>query len=154
VVDDKKGTVEYIGLKTTRVNSLTGEQMVFSNSDLTNSRIHNFKRLQRRRIVFSLGVTYQTTPGQLKKIPTIIGGIIEQQSLATFDRSHFSGYGDFSLNFETVYFAETAEYNQHMDIQQNIFLQIFEAFESEGIKFAYPTQTLYQYKMNHEKSLD
>lgn len=154
VVDDKKGTVEYIGLKTTRVNSLTGEQMVFSNSDLTNSRIHNFKRLQRRRIVFSVGVTYQTTPGQLKKIPTIIRGIIEQQSLATFDRSHFSGYGDFSLNFETVYFAETAEYNQHMDIQQNIFLQIFEAFTTEGIEFAYPTQTVYEYKMNQLKSPD
>ena len=154
VVDDKKGTVEYIGLKTTRVNSLTGEQMVFSNSDLTNSRIHNFKRLQRRRVVFSVGVTYQTTPGQLKKIPTIIRGIIEQQSLATFDRSHFSGYGDFSLNFETVYFAEIAEYNQHMDIQQQIFLQIFEAFAAEGIEFAYPTQTVYEYKMNQLKSPD
>jgi small-conductance mechanosensitive channel len=154
VVDDKKGTVEYIGLKTTRVNSLTGEQMVFSNSDLTNSRIHNFKRLQRRRIVFSVGVTYQTKSGQLKKIPTIIRSIIEQQSLATFDRSHFSGYGDFSLNFETVYFAETAEYNQHMDIQQNIFLQIFEAFATEGIEFAYPTQTVYEYKMNQLKSPD
>ena len=154
VVDDKKGTVDYIGLKTTRVNSLTGEQMVFSNSDLTNSRIHNFKRLQRRRVVFSVGVTYQTTPGQLKKIPTIIRGIIEQQSLATFDRSHFSGYGDFSLNFETVYFAEIAEYNQHMDIQQQIFLQIFEAFAAEGIEFAYPTQTVYEYKMNQLKSPD
>jgi small-conductance mechanosensitive channel len=154
VVDDKKGTVEYIGLKTTRVNSLTGEQMVFSNSDLTNSRIHNFKRLQRRRIQFTLGVTYQTTTDQLKKIPALIRSAVETQSLTTFDRSHFSGYGDFSLNFETVYFAETAEYNQHMDIQQQIFLRVFEAFAKEGIEFAYPTQTLYQYKMDHKKSLD
>lgn len=155
VVDDKKGHVEYIGLKTTRIKSLTGEQLVFSNSDLTNSRVHNFKLLQRRRIAFTLGVTYQTTSEQLKKIPTIIRSIIEQQqSLATFDRSHFSGYGNFSLDFETVYFAETAEYNEHMDIQQQIFLQIFDAFAKEGIEFAYPTQTVYEYKMYPVKSPD
>jgi small-conductance mechanosensitive channel len=148
VVDDKKGTVEYIGLKTTRIKSLSGEQLIFSNSDLTNSRIHNFKRLERRRVVFSVGVTYQTTREQLEKIPQIIRTAVEAQEQTTFDRSHFSGYGDFSLNFETVYFAETAEFNIHMDIQQKIYFQIFEVFAKEGIEFAYPTQTIHQYKMN------
>jgi small-conductance mechanosensitive channel len=147
VVEDKKGTVEYIGLKTTRIKSLSGEQLIFSNSDLTNSRIHNFKRLERRRVVFTVGVTYQTQSAQLARIPLIIKNIVEAQEQATFDRAHFASYGDFSLNFETVYYAETAEYTQHMDIQQKIFLQIFEAFEKDGIEFAYPTQTVFEYKM-------
>jgi len=147
VVDEKKGTVEYIGLKTTRVKSLSGEQLIFSNSDLTNSRIHNFKRLERRRVIFSIGVTYQTSAEQLKKIPQIIREIIETQAQTTFDRAHFSSYGSYSLDFETVYFAETAEYNQHMDIQQKIYLQLFETFAKEGIEFAYPTQTVFEYKM-------
>jgi small-conductance mechanosensitive channel len=137
------GTVEYIGIKTTRIKSLSGEQLVFSNSDLTNSRIHNYKRMQRRRIVFSIGVIYQTTQEQLKQIPGIVKSAIEQQEKTTFDRSHFSSYGDSSLNFETVYYVESSDYNQYMDIHQAVNLAIFEKFQSLGIEFAYPTQTLY-----------
>ena len=117
--------------------------MIFSNKDLTDSRVHNFKRMERRRVVFSVGVTYQTTAEQLKKIPGIIKGIIETIDGATFDRSHFSAFGDFSLNFESVYYIAGPDYNEYMDRQQNIYLQIFEAFEKEGIEFAYPTQTLF-----------
>jgi small-conductance mechanosensitive channel len=143
VVDEKRGTVEYIGVKSTRIKSLNGEQLIFSNSDLTNARIHNFKRMERRRILFTIGVTYQTTTEQLKRIPRIIKEAIETQPLATFDRSHFSMFDNYSLNFESVYFVESSDFLQHMDIQQNIYLLIYETFEREGIQFAYPTQTIY-----------
>ncbi|MBZ0246305.1 MAG: mechanosensitive ion channel family protein [Cyclobacteriaceae bacterium] len=143
VVDDKKGNVEYVGIKTTRIKSLTGEQIIISNSDLTNSRVHNFKRMERRRIVFNIGVTYQTTPEQLRAIPGIITKIIVDQKDAQIDRCHFSSFGDSSLNFETVYYVTEPDYAKYMDIQQSINLQVFDAFFKEKIDFAYPTQTLF-----------
>lgn len=144
IVDAKMGTVEYIGLKTTRLKSLTGEQLVFANSDLTNSRIHNYKRMQRRRIVFTLDVVYQTTAEQLRAIPQLIRAAIEKEGdLVRFDRAHFASYRDFSLSFEVVYFVENSDYNTYMDIQERINLRIFEDFEKKGIQFAYPTQTLF-----------
>lgn len=142
-VDDKSGTVEYIGVKTTRVRTTTGDILVVSNSNLTNSRVHNFKRLQERRVVFKLGVIYQTTYEQLKAIPGFMKEIVDAVEGVRFDRSHFSGYGDFSLNFETVFFIENPEYIAFMDKQQEIYLAVFKKFEDEGIVFAYPTQTLF-----------
>ncbi len=142
VVDDKKGNVEHIGIKTTRVKSLTGEQLVFSNSDLTKSRIHNFKKLQRRRIVFTICVMYQTTKEQLEQIPPIIRAAIEKAGRATVDRVHFANIDKSSLNFEAVYFVESADYNTYMDTQQKINFSIFDEFTRHGIQFAYPTQIL------------
>src|SRR5690606_21176133 len=141
VVEDKSGTIESIGVKTTRIRALTGEQLVFSNTDLTNSRLHNFKRMQRRRIVFTLGVTYDTPKEKLVKIPQIIREAITTQSDTLFDRAHFLAYGDFSLIFEVVYFVLTDDFNKYMDINQAMNLHIFEAFQAEGIEFAYPTQS-------------
>ncbi len=141
-VDDKKGTVEHVGIKTTRLISVSGEQLAFSNSDLTKSRIHNFKRMERRRIVFSLGVVYNTSPAKLEQIPVIIKNIITSQEGVTFDRAHFATFGAYSLNFEVVYFVESADYLQYMNTQQEINLKIFKAFAEEGIEFAYPTQTV------------
>jgi small-conductance mechanosensitive channel len=143
VVDDKSGTIEHIGIKTTRIRTLSGEQLVCSNTDLTNSRLHNFKRLEQRRIVFNLGVTYQTKHQELVAIPIIVKEIIDRTPDVNFDRGHFSGYGDFSLNFEFVYYVLDPEYSFYMDKQQEIYLQIFEAFEAKKIEFAYPTQTLF-----------
>ncbi len=151
IVGDKLGLVEHIGIKTTRIRSLSGEQLVFSNTDLTDSRVHNFKKMERRRVVFKLGVIYQTPSSKLKKIPGIVKDIITRQNDATFDRGHFAAYGDFSLNFEFVYFVDGADFNKYMDIQQAINLSIYEAFENEGIEFAYPSQTLFINKMNQEK---
>ena len=142
VVDDKKGNVEYIGIKTTRVKSLTGEQLVFANSDLTKSRIHNFKKLERRRIAFTIGVVYQTTKEQLELVPTIIRTAIEKAGTTSVDRVHFANFDKSSLNFEAVYFVESADYNTYMDVQQKINLSIFDEFTNQGIQFAYPTQTL------------
>jgi small-conductance mechanosensitive channel len=148
IVDDKIGAVEYIGIKTTRIRSLSGEELVFSNKDLTDSRIHNFKKMGRRRVVFTLGVTYETSSAQLKEIPALIKAIIESHNDVTFDRAHFKEYGPSSLNFEIVYYVIGADYNRYMDIQQSINLKIFDEFEKRRISFAYPTQTLYLTKQN------
>ena len=143
IVDNYLGTIEYIGLKTTRLRSLSGEQLVFSNNDLLKSRIRNFKRMYERRVVFSIGVTYQTTHDKLAKIPKMIRGIVEAQDPIRFDRSHFKEFGNFSLNYETVYWVKSPDYNKYMDIQQNINLALYKKFEEEEIEFAYPTQTLF-----------
>ncbi len=143
MVGDFLGSVEHVGLKTTRLRSLSGEQLVFSNNDLLTSRIRNFGRMAERRVVFKLGVTYQTPREKLRRIPELIREAIEAQDATRFDRSHFSAYGDFSLNFETVYYVLSADYNEYMDIQQAIHFQVHEAFEEEGIEFAYPTQTVF-----------
>ncbi|MEM9805916.1 MAG: mechanosensitive ion channel family protein [Cyanobacteria bacterium P01_D01_bin.56] len=154
IVGDFVGTVEHIGLKTTRLQSLTGEELIIANTDITSSRIQNFKRMARRRIAFSLGVTYDTTTEQMKQIPSIIKNIIDRTDSVTFDRAHFSSYGDFSLNYEVVYFVETNDYSAYMDVQQSIYLAVKEAFESRSIVFAYPTQTVYLENLSAAKRSD
>jgi len=143
VVDDFMGNVEYIGMKTTRIRSLGGEQIVISNSELLTSRIRNYKRMEERRILFRLGVTYQTPSAKLEKIPGMIKQIIEAVPLTRFDRAHFMQYGDFSLNFEIVYYVLSADYLDYANTQQSINMGINRKFQEEGIEFAYPTQTLY-----------
>jgi small-conductance mechanosensitive channel len=142
IIGDYMGSVEYIGLKTTRVRSLSGEQLIFSNSDLLSSRIRNYGRMYERRVVFSIGVTYDTPRDSLRQIPGIIRKAVEAQDKTRFDRSHFMKYGDYALEFETVYYVKSPDYNIYMDIQQAIYLAIHEAFEQSRIEFAYPTQRL------------
>lgn len=142
VVGDCLGTVEYIGLKTTRVRALSGEQIVFSNSDLLSSRIRNFKRMYERRVVFTIGVTYETPYEKLAAIPGMLRSIVEAQPNVRFDRAHFQRYGDYALVFEVVYFVQRPEYNVYMDVQQAINLEIYRRFAAEEIEFAYPTQTV------------
>ncbi len=143
VFGDMMGTVERVGLQTTRIRSLSGEQIVVANNDLLSSRIRNYKRMAERRVVFSVGVTYQTTPEQLERIPSIIRDAVGTQMMARFDRSHFKGYGDSALDFETVYYVLSADYAEYMDIQQAINMAVFRAFAEAGIDFAYPTRTLH-----------
>lgn len=143
IVGDLLGTIEYIGIKTTRIRSLGGEQLVFSNSDLTNSRVRNYKRMQKRRVVFKLGVVYNTSLKILKEIPQIIKGAVEGIESTVFDRAHFFSYGDFSLVFEVVYYVLSSDYNKYMDIQQEINFSIKEEFEKRKVEFAFPTQTVY-----------
>lgn len=143
IINEHLGAVEYVGLKTTRIRSLSGEQLVFSNTDLLSSRIRNFGRMFERRVVFKLNVTYQTPRDKLKLIPEIIREAILEQDKVRFDRAHFQAYGASSLDFEIVYYVLAPDYNLYMDIQQAINLRIHERFEQEGIEFAYPTQTVY-----------
>jgi small-conductance mechanosensitive channel len=151
--DDKAGTVEYVGLKTTRLRVLNGEQLVCANKDLTDSRVHNFGKMVKRRIVFKTGVVYQTSPEVLEEIPSIIKGIIQQEQDVLFDRCHFMDLGASKLDFETVYYILSADYTVYMNKQQSILLSIFKCFAERNIGFAYPTQTLIveQQKINYLK---
>jgi small-conductance mechanosensitive channel len=143
VVDDKNGVIEHIGIKTTRIKTLSGEQLVFANSDLTSSRIHNFKRMQQRRVLFKIGVTYSTPLDKLTQIPSVIKEIVLEQDPVRFDRVHFQSYGDSSLTYEIVYYVLSSEYNTYMDIQQAINLRIYEEFQKMEVSFAFPSRTLY-----------
>ena len=143
IIDNYLGSIEHIGIKTTRIRSLGGEQLIFSNTDLTNSRVRNYKRMDRRRVVFKLGVVYPTPVKRLKEIPQVIKDVINSVKDTAFDRAHFFEYGDFNLVFEVVYYVLDRDYNKYMDIQQEINFKIKEAFEKRKIEFAYPTQTVY-----------
>jgi small-conductance mechanosensitive channel len=151
IINEYMGAVEYVGLKTTRIRSLSGEQLVFSNTDLLGSRIRNYGRMFERRVVFKLNVTYQTPRDKLKLIPDIIRDAILEQDKVRFDRAHFQAYGASSLDFEIVYYVLAPDYNLYMDIQQAINLRIHERFEQEGIEFAYPTQTVYLHRASAEE---
>jgi small-conductance mechanosensitive channel len=142
IVDAFMGSVEHIGIKSTRLRSLTGEQIVMSNADLLKSRLRNYGRMTERRVLFTIGVTYDAPVEKLEQIPGIIRGIIEAQEGTRFDRCHFANHGACSLDFETVYYVLSADYNRHMDIQQEIRLRIHREFARLGVEFAYPTQRL------------
>ena len=143
VVGDIAGTVEQIGVKTTRIRSLSGEQLIVSNTDLLQSRIKNFKRMRERRVLFTVGVTYQTPIEKVRAIPSIVRAEIEKETETRFDRGNFQSFGDSALLFEFVYFVKTDNYNVYADIHERICLGIMSRFEDEAIEFAYPTQTLF-----------
>lgn len=143
IVGEFMGTVDRIGMKTTRITSLSGEQIVISNSDLTNSRLRNYKHMDRRRVLNKIGVTYDTSLSDLKAIPEIIRSIVAQSSDAAIDRAHLLGYGDSSIDFEYVYYVIGSDYNKYMDIQQTVNLGIREEFDARGIQFAFPTRTIH-----------
>lgn len=142
-VGDQMGTVQSIGMKTTRLRSITGEELIFGNSDLVGSRIQNYGRLTERRANFTVGVTYDTPQEKVEKIPGMIQGIVEAQDNVRFDRSHFKEFGDSALVVETVYFVLVPAFGTKMDIQEAINLELMKRFEADGIEFAFPTQTLY-----------
>jgi len=144
VVGDFNGTVEQIGIKTTRLKSVNGEQLIMGNADLAHSRIRNFKRLLERRSVFTFGVTYQTPREKLERIPALLQEIIEQTPQARFERAHFAKFGDWALVFEAAYFVQHPDYQSYMDAQQAINFELLRRFEQERIEFAYPTQTVVQ----------
>ena len=143
VVDDLMGTVEHIGLKTTRLRSLSGEQIVFANADLLKSRIRNYKRMFERRVVLQLGVVYETPPETVARLPGVIREIIESQAKVRFDRAHFKGFGASSLDLEAVFYVLDPDYNTFMDIQQAINLAILRRFAADGVDFAFPSRTVY-----------
>ncbi len=145
-VGTDSGVVQRIGMKTTRIKTLQGEELVVSNKELTTARVQNFKRMEKRREAVTLGVTYETKKEKLEKIPVLVKKVVDSVELATFDRCHFSTYGDFSLNFDIVYYIDEPDYALYMDVKQNVNLEIFEVFEKEGIEFAYPTQLVYTKK--------
>jgi small-conductance mechanosensitive channel len=143
VVGNDSGTVKNIGIKSTRIQTLQGEELVVSNKELTSARIHNYKRMERRRIAFKVGILYETTSEKIKKIPALVKEIFDKIEIADLDRVHFKEFADFSLNLEIVYYLNSSDYNQYMDTQQEVNLALKESFEREGIHFAYPTQKIF-----------
>lgn len=142
-VGNNYGTVKHVGVKTTRIETLRGEELVVSNSQLTSSEVRNFGIMEYRRIPFRLGVVYGTPAEKLKKIPDLIREVIEQQENTEIEHVHFKEFGDYSLIFEAVYYAQTSDYLEYLDIQEKINLGIVEKFEQEEIEMAFPTQTVY-----------
>ncbi len=142
IVGQFRGNVEKVGIKTTRVRSISGELIVFSNSELVSSTIQNYRNLPRRRSFFALGVVYGTEGEKLKRIPLIIKDIIDTHPKTEYERVHFVGFGDFSLNFEIAYYVLTSDFTTFLDTRQEVNLEIIRMFRSENIEFAYPTQTL------------
>jgi len=151
VVGNEAGTIKKIGLKTTRIESLSGEEVVISNKLLVDSIIHNYKKMDYRRVKFKFGVTYDTDIKQLEKIPSYVRDIINSierdgKKMAELNRVHFFRFGDFALEYEVMYTVNSSDYNVYMDVQQEINLKLIKKFKKEKIKFAYPTQTLYLIK--------
>ncbi|CAJ0730224.1 mechanosensitive ion channel family protein [Ralstonia mannitolilytica] len=142
VFESIAGTVQHVGLKTTRIRSLSGEEIVTSNTALLKSTIHNYKRMSERRVVFTFGVTYDARASQLQKIPEIVRRAVETAGNTRFDRAHFKEFGENALNFEVVYFVTDPDFNLYMDIQQRINLTILEGLENLGTAFALPTRTI------------
>ena len=137
------GVVKKIGIKSTRIECLWGQEIVISNKELTETRINNYKKMEKRRLHFGFGVVYETQTAKLRKILDIVTDIFKDIELADLDRVHFKEFGDFSLNFEVAYYVGTGDYNKYMDTQQTINFALKEQFEKEGIEFAYPTQTVF-----------
>ncbi|MDP3543720.1 MAG: mechanosensitive ion channel family protein [Elusimicrobiota bacterium] len=142
-VDDFKGTVERIGIKTTHLRSLSGELLVMGNSKLTSSPIRNYKKMRERRVVLNFGLLYSTPEKALAEMPGAVRGLIEKDKSLRFDRAHFSGLGESSLDFEVVYYILDADYNKHMDSQQRLLLELVADVRKRGLDFAYPTRTLF-----------
>jgi small-conductance mechanosensitive channel len=142
-IDDFSGTVEHIGIKSTRLRSVNGEQIIIPNSNLLSSRLRNNSRLQERRVLFTISVGTETGREQLAKIPGIIRRLVESHAQhVRFDRSHFARITATSFDFESVYFVRTPDYNLHMDILQDINLRLVEALDGEGVSLARPPQKL------------
>ncbi|MDD2584265.1 MAG: mechanosensitive ion channel family protein [Bacteroidales bacterium] len=140
----ESGVVEKIGIKTTHLKTLDGQTLIIANQELTTTRVENYRQVEKRRSLFTLGIVYETNQESLEKIPKIIKDIVEKYEVAEFDRCHFKSYGDFSLNFEVSFYLEVDDYKSFLDVVEKVNLDIFRAFKEKGIKFAYPTALHYQ----------
>jgi small-conductance mechanosensitive channel len=147
MIGEDMGTVERIGIKTTRLKTLQGEELVVSNAELTSARVQNFKKMEERRIAFQFGITYETPGEKVKAVPGIIGQIFIDCDGVRLDRAHFTSFGDSALIFEVVYYVESSNYNVYMDLQQKLNFELHDKLTEAGIQFAYPTQTLYLKQM-------
>jgi len=143
VIGKDSGTVNHIGIKSTRIETLQGQELIISNRELTSARVNNYKKMKKRRIVFAFGVTYETPTEKLKKIPGMVTKIMDSIKITEIDRVHFKEFADSALNYEIAYYINSSEYGVYMDTQQEINLKIKEVFEKEKIEMAYPTQTLF-----------
>jgi small-conductance mechanosensitive channel len=146
VAGDKRGVVEKIGIKSTRIRALQGEEIIMSNQELTSATVHNYKRLAERRITTQFGLTYDTPKEKLEQVPDIIKKIVDEEKMTRFDRVYFTTFGDSALLFDLVYYIESDNYEEYLKAQQTMNFKIIEAFERLGVEMAFPTQTIYLQK--------
>lgn len=137
-----QGTVEYVRLKTTHIRSLSGEQMIISNTELLKQPLKNFKRMEERRIAFRFGITYDTPADKVEAIPGMIRSLVQADGKLRFARAHFIAFGDSSLDFEVVYFVRDASYDIYMECQHGLNLRMLREFAAADIQFAFPTRTV------------
>ena len=142
VSGDVAGTIEHIGLKSTRIRALSGEQVVCSNADLLGRVVHNYKRMRTRRIVFRFGVAYDTSSAKARQVGQLVERIIGRLQEVKFDRAHLLAFEESQMTFEVVYIMQTADYNRYMDIQQEINLGLIDGLKELGVRFAFPTRHL------------
>ncbi|NMC47644.1 MAG: mechanosensitive ion channel family protein [Chloroflexi bacterium] len=142
VLDDIGGTVQNIGIKSTRIKTLLGEEVIFSNSDLLEGRVHNYRKLERRREIMNIGVSTATSYQTLTELPALFKEIISSQPSVTFGRAHLSAFGDFTYNYEIEYYIESADYAFYMDTKQTIHLEVIRRFNEKHIVMPYPTQAI------------
>ena len=146
IIGNDMGTIKHIGIKSTRIQALGGQELVISNSELTSTRVNNYKKMDTRRVVFGFGLEYKTSVAKLEKIKKIVEGVVKKEKHSTLDRVHFKGFGDSSLDFEVVYYVDSNDYNIYMDVQEKINLGIKGLIEKEGVSFAFPSRTVYTKK--------
>lgn len=146
IIGSDMGVVERIGIKSTRIKTLQGQELVVSNTELTTARVNNYKKMEERRIAVQFGITYETPQEKVREVPGIVKRIFENIDGARMDRAHFMSFGDFALIFEVVYYVTSADYNEYMDIQQAFNFELMQRFAEVGVEFAYPTQTLHVHK--------
>ncbi len=145
-VDDIQGTVEHIGVKSTRLRSISGEQIILANADVLKARVRNYGRMRERRSAFRLNVTYDTPPEKLRAIPPAVREVVESQPQTRFDRCNFLSFGDWSLQFETVYYVTVSDYKTYAQLQQSINIAILERFAALGVEIAFATHSLHALK--------
>lgn len=154
IVDDKLGSVEHIGIKTTRINSLSGEQLVCSNKNLTDSWIHNYAHMKKRRAVFGFNIPYDTPIDKIEAIPNMVKEIITSKENVAFDRAHFASFEESFLHFEAVYYSLSPDYTTYMNVQQAINLDIMRTFEKIGVSFAFPARSVWLHNEGKSSSQD
>jgi len=143
IFGDHMGTIERIGIKSTRIRSLSGEQIVVSNANLLQTTIRNYQLLYERRVVFTLDVSYRTPVEVVQEIPALLEGAVRAARSTRFDRAHFKGFGASALTFEVAFYVLSSDYNVYMDVQQHINLTIMRGFAERDIEFAFPTRTVF-----------
>lgn len=143
VLGENMGTVEHIGVKSTRLRALSGEQIIMSNTDILKSQVHNYGRMRERRVLFQFGVAYETPSAALAAIQPLVREIITSIPETRFDRCHFMAYTDSALQFEVVYYVTSADYNRYADVQHRINMELLERLRKMKVSFAYPTRTIF-----------
>lgn len=141
-VGEVMATVERVGVRSTRLRSVNGEAIVMSNSALTSAVVSNYGDMKERRLLYRLGLTYDTSHEQLANLPALLRSIVDRQPDARFDRAHFVAFSSSSLDFELAYFVPSNDFKRALDVQQRINLEIVQTFAAQGLQFAFPTQTI------------